>query len=246
MDFFPPASTSELTSDELILRINSLAYNFNFMGSIRSINRCYIDGKIHSSSELFEETIYGCMARIPYNTIPVSKVNQWAMKAIRLLFCKMNNIIPHTLHNLPSVFKIRRSNGKLHDVVAVDPIYCIRIKKTPSPSGKTNDIILYVRVHFIESEPILSDDMRNQLQLVTHCGSFKDVPLHDIYKENPTLPEFEIEFNRMKKTADMPEIADAVIENINNDFDSWCKSDLQNSLNNYSNKYQVKCSYKFI
>lgn len=244
MDFFPPTIDTDLTCADVIERINNLASTFNFMGSIRCVNKCYIDGKTYSLDDLIEEPVYGCMAKYPYNTIQVSKMNSWVMKAMRLQFCKMNDLIPHTCHNLPTIFKIRRSNGTLYDAVAADPLYCIRISKKPHPSGYGEHIILYVRVHFSEAHP--NSNTWININLITDHGSYKDVPLHDIYRENPSMPDFKISFSKMTKTDDMPEIADAVIENINTDFDSWCHNELQGSLNNYSNEHNINCSYTFI
>jgi len=243
MDIMIPQNALQTKSD-MLTRIHALVDEFRFMGAIISANKCYIDGNTYDSSMLMESPVYGCMAEYPYNIIQVSKRNEWMMDAVRLMFYRKNNIIPHTFHNLPPIFKIKRSNGTLHDATASNPLYGIRISRKTNAHGE--DVYrLNVRVHFIDSLPILPDKYIHNPYIITKFSSSKDVPLHEIYKYNSDLSEFKINFIKMKKIDDMLDEANGVIESVNNEFDTWCKEIMQPLLHSYSCAHTIASSYSF-
>lgn len=245
-DFGPAPIENESDPVSLYERIEDLVTSFNIMGSAIAINKCYFDGKIYKDDSIRMGTLHGCMANYPYNTVQYTIKNEWMFYAARLLYCKCSNIIPHTYHNLPRVFKIRRSNGSLYDAVALNPLYSIRIRKSRTLNDTENQ--LYVRVHFSETHQELSEKMIEGFEKDTINSGYlyKDVLLQDIYKENDGLPPFQIKFRKLEKHSEMPHVAEKVYAKINSEIQNWYSEQLEPCLERYKNDYGIESLFKFV
>ena len=244
-DFGPEPIKNDSDPDSLYERIEDLVTSFNIMGSAVAINKCYFDGKFYTDDSICLGTIHGCMANYPYNTVQYSKKNEWMFYAAQLLYCKCSNIIPHTYHNLPRVFKIRRRNGDLYDAVTLNPMYSIRIRKSSTLNDIENQ--LYVRVHFSEIHQELSEKMIEGFEKdIIHSGYlYKDVLLQDIYKENDGLGPFQINFKKLEKHSEMPDVAEKVYVKVNDEIQNWYIEQLEPCLERYKNDYGIDYLFKF-
>ena len=156
----PEAKEIPQTTDGIYENLSSIASRFNLMGCSVIVGRCYFDGKIYQEdSEEFDsivqEPLFGCMAQYPYSTIQFHEKNRWMLDAIRMLYYGVSNVIPHCYHNLPRIFRIKRSNGYIQDAIADSMLHGVRIRKSKTLRDQNERI--YVRVEFMDSFPELTD-----------------------------------------------------------------------------------------
>lgn len=234
------------TEKELFDHLLYLASSFNMRGSCVLVNRCYLDGKVYDDDDdIREGIINGCMSNYPYNTLQYYYKNKWMFDAVALLYCAESNVIPHIYHNLPPIFKIKRSNGNIQHVIARDISDGIRVRKSITRGDQHDN--LYVRVQFSESNPVLNEEIIKEKMSHTSNITFKDVLLQDIVALNPSINETSLSFTikKLVVSEDMPEYAKYIYKHTNDYFENWGFKTLKPCLDRYYNDFGIKISYRF-
>lgn len=222
-----------------------LASSFNMRGSCVLINKCYLDGKVYDDDDIREGKISGCMSNYPYNTLQYYYKNEWMFNVVLLLYSAEANVIPHMYHNLPTIFKIKRSDGSIQDAIARDNLDGIRIRKSMSRGDEEDN--LYVRVQFIEQTPVLSEEIIKEKMTNSANITYKDVSLQDIVEMNPTLMNKCIIFkiNKLVFDKSMPDESEHIYKMANDYYKQWCVNTLSPCLDRYKNKFNLNVVFTF-
>jgi hypothetical protein len=148
---------------------------------------CYLTGNTYPEVDLdndfYSRRLYGTFTMYPYNTIYFYKEKSWLVPFLQQNYWVKNSIIPHysRSHDLPTIVKIKRSNGNMHDVLTNQEDYGIRIRKSSSLGD--DDPRFYVRVFWINNMPVLDPSKIAEYENIYDMEmSFKDVLIEDIVK----------------------------------------------------------------
>lgn len=184
------------SAKEIIENIESCAKYGQIRCSI-NIYHCYLSNKDYDSDEhMFEKALIGAFKYYPYNTYYYHTENEWIFPCLESLHLTEKQIIPHSYrnryHSLPNIVKIKRSNGEVHDSMAVNNQWGIRLRKSESQMDIYEHF--YVRVHWDEDNKHLNEELVRDLALNESC-SYKDVTLESLVQYNPEIRKSGIQFN---------------------------------------------------
>lgn len=239
------------TVDGIFENLSKIASGFNLMGSTLVIDKCYFDGKWYDADNensedyqsICQGIVLGCMTEYPYNTIQYHVKNRWMLDALRMLYYECSNVIPHCYHNLPNIFKIRRSNGNIQDAIANNDIHGVRIRKSKTLGDMYERF--YVRVEFMDRFPELTDSIVKEHFKDSYNVRYKDISLDEIIELNPQIKNFTIMMNKLKPEDWMPEGAYEIYQQTNSCFSEWIHNTLVPCFEGYSEISDFTCSYTF-
>ena len=206
-----------LTFEEHVSVLEQRSYpNFGKITCSVIYGKCYLTNKEYTPSDHFyEKQLSGTFTLYPYNSISFHNENEWLVPFLQHLYWIKNSIIPNEPrgHDLPEKFKIRRSNGSMHDALMYQEDYGIKIRK--SVSQKDEFARFYARVFWINNKPVLDPskieeyDSRYEMEM-----SYKDIPIDKIAEYNPKIKEkgVTLTFSTMKASQVMNDIQLRMVE----------------------------------
>ena len=215
------------TTQEYINAIESRIIYLGQLGSSVFVGKCYLTNEQYATNDkMIERTVVGCYNDYPYNSIQYHQDNHWLFDCFQLLYIINQNMVPHSWHNLPNIITIPRSNGEIHDAMAVNNMFGARIRTSKTRDDGNTHMIL--RVHWLPDHPKLNKDLVNQYAMNTLGMMFKDVYMEDILPLNNKINESPIiiSLKSIKKTDDMGVVQCGVIDYCNNKLVKWCEESL--------------------
>jgi hypothetical protein len=238
-----------LTFEEHVNVLEQRSYpNFGKITCSVIYGKCYLTNKEYTPSDHFyEKQLSGTFTLYPYNSISFHNENEWLVPFLQHLYWIKNSIIPNEPrgHDLPKMFKIKRSNGSIHDALMYQEDYGIKIRK--SVSQKDEFARFYARVFWINNKPILDPskieeyDSRYEMEM-----SYKDIPIDKIAEFNPDLKEkgVTLTFSTIKTSPVMNDIQLKMVDYCNTKLNNWIREVIQPAIENVSQ--HVRIQYKLV
>jgi hypothetical protein len=202
---------------------------------------CYISNKHYPTcSGIKHRIIYGTYSHGPYNLLQYHEENGWMIPCLQQHYLMRNSVIPHfgSVHNLPEIFKITRSDGSIQDVFLCKEDYGISVRK--SKTLKDTQDRFYVRVHFSSDQKVLDtktvEDIRFNSDL---C--YKDIALEDIVALNSNIQEAGIHFNfnTLEIKGDMTPLQKGLVTYCNEEMQSWINNKVKPAMDNLNKRVKI-------
>tara|TARA_B110000858_G_scaffold192819_1_gene244184 strand:- start:6939 stop:7664 length:726 start_codon:yes stop_codon:yes gene_type:complete len=238
-----------MTFEEHVNVLEQRSYpNFGKITCSVIYGKCYLTNKEYVPSDHFyEKKLSGTFTLYPYNSIPFHIENEWLVPFLQHLYWIKNSIIPNKPrgHDLPMMFKIRRSNGSMHDALMYQEDYGIKIRK--SVSQKDDFARFYARVFWINNKPVLDPskiieyDRDYELEM-----SYKDIMIDKIAEYNPEIKErgLTLTFSTVKVYHGMNDIQRKMVDYCNMKLHNWISEVVEPAIENVSP--HVRIEYKLV
>ena len=222
--------------------------NFGKITAAVICRKCYLTNKEYTQDDgFYERPLFGTFTNYPYNSISFHYENEWLVPFLQHLYWVKNSIIPNKprCHNLPKMFKIKRSNGTMYDALMDHEDYGIKIRN--SASQKDNSPNFYARVFWINDKPVLDPSKiaeygsRYEMSM-----SYKDIPIDKIAEYNSEIKETGVilTFSTFKVCDGMNDIQLKMVEYCNMKLNNWIRDIVEPAINNVSQ--YVRFEYKLV
>ena len=240
-----------LTFEEHVNVLEQRSYpNFGKITCSVIYGKCYLTNTEYTPEDqdhFYEKQLAGTFTLYPYNSISFHAENEWLLPFLQSLYWIKNSIIPNKPrgHDLPKMFKIRRSNGSMYDGLMYQEDFGIKIRK--SVSQKDDFARFYARVFWINNKPVLDPskieeyDSRYEMEL-----SYKDIPIDKITEYNPEIKErgLTLTFSTMKSSPTMNDIQLKLVDHCNMKLHNWISEVVEPAIENVSPHVRIK--YKLV
>ena len=184
--------------------IDSVSYPLN--GD--DYNENLSDGRIECSESIG--------INFPYNSVIYHKKNEWKFQLIIREFQMKYMIIPRECFDIPNVFNIKRTSGKIQKArIGKNSGIVLRTSRT----NRDTKPYLYIKVYYYED---VTKELTNEYD--GDIDFYKDVKLDSIIELNPDIEEININLNLYNINDNMNQnINDNINQNINENIDNTQK-----------------------
>ena len=171
----------------------------------------------------------------PYNTVMYHKDNEWKFQLVIQEFQMKYMIIDKQFHNLPHVFNIKRSSGKIQRAkLGKNSGLVLRKSRT----NKDTKPYFYVKVLYYED---INKEI-NEDQIDESIDFYKDFKLDSIIDLNPEIKELNIDIN-LYQNDNKDDSDKVIIDHFNNKYIEWFEEEIKPELLLLQDKIKIDINF---